>query len=694
MLSLKITKLLSSLLFFTSALRLSATDLKIEPNFHSDRWLSRSETLTLRLSRTVPPSEGRLAIFIGATDMSDLFVNLGDSLQYTPSILLLPVGESDVSVQLISPDNVWQEIARFPLKVLTRSGFEKSQIVPTIGVTNSGQIAEGHTPDENQPPRDTYQDFTGQSNLTTEHVRGATTLRSQWGFVGASEQNQALRFSEMGEQAHQIDLSSYFVQLQVGRTQLTFGHVNHGRQRHLINFFGSRGVTFSTELASRVDVSVAAMSANGIVGWDNFAGLSKKDNRIYSGTLGLEMFKSRPGTVRFEASLMDGRMLPFSNFNQGNIVDAEKSRGVGLRLQASHPSQRVRFEGGFARSEFTNPEDPLLSQQAELVPVQATTRNARHADFGVGLLQNLDISPAWQINLNVNLRHERVDPLYRSLTAFARADFMENAIDVQSNIGAIGVQYSHSRSEDNLDDLPSILKTKTRLNGVNVSLPLAVIFTKPTGPPAWLPMMSYGYNRIHQFGAGLPPNSGFSASHVPDQVSESHSPGLDWQGNVWRFGYRLAYSKQDNRQTGRENADFENLNNSFNFGLTPFSRIDINFDLAFESAESKEAARTDKTRRYGMSFNLRPTNFSNLSASISTTHSEDDPNTNERNNTYVNAQGSVTFNINRSANRRLMQGQFFVRYSHNESDSRDLVFGFNNDLSSWTLNTGFSVSLF
>ncbi|HEX9654592.1 MAG TPA: hypothetical protein VGA99_12860, partial [bacterium] len=144
-----------------------------------------------------------------------------------------------------------------------------------------------------------------------------------------------------------------------------------------------------TEVVSRIDVSFAAMNANNIVGWDNFVGLSKRDNRIYSGTLGLEVFKTRPGTTRLEASVMDGRLLPFSSFNQGNVVDAEESRGYGFRLQASHPSQRIRFEGGFARSKFTNPDDPFLSQGAELVPVQETSRNARYADLGIGVLQNL-----------------------------------------------------------------------------------------------------------------------------------------------------------------------------------------------------------------------------------------------------------------------------------------------------------------
>ncbi|HEX9654593.1 MAG TPA: hypothetical protein VGA99_12865 [bacterium] len=148
---LRITRLLLWAYLFASAALISASDLSVQPNFRNNRWIGRSQTITLRLSRPLHQSDGKLAIFIGATDMTDLFVNLRDSLCYTPSIILLPPGESEMIVHLVSPDNIWEEVARFPMKVLTHTGFEKAQILPRISVSNSGQVAEGHTPANNTP---------------------------------------------------------------------------------------------------------------------------------------------------------------------------------------------------------------------------------------------------------------------------------------------------------------------------------------------------------------------------------------------------------------------------------------------------------------------------------------------------------------------------------------------------------------
>lgn len=668
-------------------------DLQVEASFTGDQWVSRGETITLKLSRPLLPTDGKLAVFIGVTDVTDLFVSSGDSLVYTPTIMLLPSGETELSVNLVSPENDWQEIALFPLRVRTRVGLDKASIDPGVSINNNGQVAEGHEPDTNAPQRETYQDFTGQANFTSEHIRSEFALRSQWDLVGASEQNQALRFGEKGEDASRIDLSNYLVQMQLGKTEISLGHVSHGRQRHLINFFGSRGVMAKTTLGSRIDFSAAAMNGTQIVGWDNFVGLNNSKHRFYSGTLGME-FLQRPGALRLETSVMDASMLPQNNFNQGVINDAEESRGFGLHLQASDNTQRIRLEGGFARSKFNNPPDPFLAQGEQLVPVQETTRNARYGSLAIGVLQNVSLSPTWQANLSVNLRHERVDPLYRSLGAFARADYLENAIDVQSNIGNISMQYSHSRSEDNLDEIESILKTKTRVNSANFNLPLGVIFSTPTGPPKWLPSLSYNFNRTHQFGASLPINGGFNDGHVPDQVSTSHNGGLDWQGSRWRFGYRLGLSLQDNRQPGRENDDFKNVNNSFNLGLTPFNRLDLNLDFALESAENKAQDQTDLTRRVGGSVNLRTTRTSALNVNISASHSEDDAKTSKRNNMFINAQWSISFTLNRTPDRQFLQGQVFVRYTRNESDFTDTVFGFADESNNWTVNTGVNFSIF
>ncbi|MDZ7289994.1 MAG: hypothetical protein ONB44_06100 [candidate division KSB1 bacterium] len=667
-------------------------ELTVEANF-ANSWINRRDLIELRLSRALQPEEGTLAVFIGRTDMTGLFTVTKEKLSYRPDVLPLPTGETELIVNLVSPTHGWREIARFTLRVLTAGGFEKANFIPSLNLNNKGQIAEGHHPATIALPRETYQDFTGQLNLQTEHVSGGATLRSQINIIGVSYRNEALRYGEKGERAPKVDLSSYQLQIQQSIVQFSLGHIYHGRQRHLINSYGSRGTMFSATFGSRADLSFAAMNGTSIVGWENFLGLREKDHRILSGTLGLEFFVRRPGALRVETSYVDGSLLPRNPYNQGTINDAEKSRGLGFRLVASDASQRLRLESGFARSRFRNPTDPFLSQGQDLVPVRENTKQARYWDVAVGILRNLSLRQNLQANLTVNYRHERVDPLYRSVAAYARPDFLENVFDVQGNVGVVTTQFSHSRSEDNLDNIPSVLKTKTRRNAVNVGMPLALLFGSPARPLSWFPMLTYGYDRTHQFGAALPVNAGFAESHVPDQMNNMHSTGLDWMGNRWRFGYRLGYALQDNRQVGREKADFVNRTNTFSLGLTPLSMLNLNFDVAFDGAQSKEIDRIDRTRRYGLNMTLQTTKNSALNAYLSTTKARDDDKTSERENSIINVDWSLRFGFGHGET-KLVQGQLFVRYGWQEAVYNDNLFGFDSQSKNWSINTGVNLSLF
>src|SRR5215475_16126170 len=83
------------------------TDLEVEPTF----------LLTFTLSRPLPATEGRLAVLIGQTDISNLLTPNGASLSYLPRILPLPTGESQVKVFLVSPSNEWREFTQSTLRV-------------------------------------------------------------------------------------------------------------------------------------------------------------------------------------------------------------------------------------------------------------------------------------------------------------------------------------------------------------------------------------------------------------------------------------------------------------------------------------------------------------------------------------------------------------------------------------------------
>ena len=70
----------------------------IDINFGAGKWVSPDEPLKFKLNRLVKPEEGKLAIFVGQTDVTSQVEMAGTELLYIPSIVPLPVGtDSHVS---------------------------------------------------------------------------------------------------------------------------------------------------------------------------------------------------------------------------------------------------------------------------------------------------------------------------------------------------------------------------------------------------------------------------------------------------------------------------------------------------------------------------------------------------------------------------------------------------------------------
>ncbi|MGH7602105.1 MAG: hypothetical protein ACREOI_37550, partial [bacterium] len=130
--------------------------------------------------------------------------------------------------------------------------------------------------------------------------------------------------------------------------------------------------------------------------------------------------------------------------------------------------------------------------------------------------------------------------------------------------------------------------------------------------------------------------------------------------------------------------------NAFSLGLAPIAKLNLNFSLGLERAESKESKRIDKTKRFGAGFNLQLPMNAVLNGDFSATGAEDKAKTNESSNNNLSLQGSIPFKISSA----LLSGQFFVRYNRYESEALDKTFGLKNKNNQWAANTGFNFSIF
>ena len=666
----------------------AAQELTVTRIQNGDGWLATDAALELRLNRPPTAEEGRLAVFVGRTDLTALFLRTGERLVYRP-VIPLPSGTSELTVYLVTPAGEWRELSKTSLQVLTGTGFEQVQLTPRLSVNNKGQLAEGHGAAP-PPDRDQYQDFSLTTGFQTLHSRGGWSVKTQANFVGVSNRPEALRYGERQDRAPRFDLSDYLVTVErgAGRASLALGHVSYGSNRHLVSGFGSRGLLGGLRIGP-ADLALAALNGSSIVGWSNPSGLAHTEHRVVSGTIGVEASPSRPGLLRVETTLLDGSLLPQGGYTQGVVNDAERSSGLGFRLLAADPSQRVRVEAGFSRSRFDNPADSTLEQGTALVPVRATSRNARYLDASVELLRGVKLSAALPVGLAASFRHERVDPLFRSVAASAQADRQNNELGLTGSLGQLAIQATLGRSHDNLAGLPNLLTTRSRAGSLNVALPVAFVAGKAS---SFFPVLSYALTRMHQLGEGVPVNSDFSASHVPNQMSTNHSIGAQWQGSGWHAGYQLGRSLQDNRQTGRENADFGNLTHTIGLGVSPLRSLDLSVDLGFERADNEEFSQRNNTRRIGGSADWRFTSSSAVATSASVTRSHDSPRTQEQRNSELRIELSQRVNLFKiSANR--MTGQLFVRFAWQRAELISTGAP-GTPMKSWSVNSGVSLTVF
>ncbi len=687
-----IAALTGPLKFGSALAQNTANEFCIQVEGGADAWHARDATIRLIPNRALAADEGRLAVLVGATDLTDLFEWRDHALVYHPRALALPAGEHDLTVFRVTADGEWHEAARTRLRILSDGGFQQASVSPQLDLQGTSTLDHrveplggGVAPDDD-----------ASMNL----VFNSTLVRNDWRFaarmhtLGVSAREKALRYGVEGDDAPLVDLADFSLRIDQPDEQRAYfelGHVSHGQHRHLMPGFASRGAILGAPLGTAGAARFAALSGTRIVGWNNFTGLEHSDHRILTAGLNWQLVPTRPGALSLDVDYLDGSLRPQSAFNTGSITDRETSQSWAVRAAGSTPRGRLRFDAGYAQSRFNNPFDPTLAFDLNVVPVREEQRAARYLDVSVDVLQNRLVG-SQPTQLSFALRHERVDPQYRTVAAYVQSDIDQNAIEMNGLWGPLQLQLAHARSEDNLDDLPSVLTTKSRRNSAALGLALSNLFVQPCTFTRWLPMVAYNFDRMHQFGTGVPINSGFNASHVPDQISARHGVSVNWQGNAWMFGYRADFSEQDSRQPGRERADFEHRIHGANLALSLHEALDVNFDLSFERSYSVEAARLDRTRNYAFGLAWRITRELHFAGTVALTESFDDAHTNE--NESTNFDLNLSYRVRwQSSTGRGIGGQLFVRYSDLDFSARDRLFGIATDNRTRVLIGGINFSM-
>lgn len=668
-----------------------STPLRAIARWDSAQYVSSRAPIAFELTRPLGAGE-RLALVVGSHDVSGALRLQGRRAEYVPAALRLPSGATEAVAYVVTADGRWAEAGRAPLRVRTRTGLDEGGLTPSADLASTGQldqfVAKGAPP----PDRRAYQDLTLRLGLSGRALRDGWEVMLQSNAVGASERTQRLRYGERQDRAPTVDLSDYQVQLRRGGARAAIGNISVGANRYLLSGFGSRGVTAGVQLHPAVSIEASAVNGTNVVGWDNLLGVSDGDHRMLSTGIALEFIPSRPGALHVDVQALDGSLLPRTGYTQGAVTDAERSRGYGWQVSMSDPQQRVRLGAGVSQSRFRNPSDPLLAGDTTIVAVRSERRQARYGELGLQLLRDVKVIGSTRASLGATARHERIDPLYRSVGAWVQGDQQQDGADLTATIGALSIQGAYSRGRDNLADIPSILTTHTTRRALTLAAPIGGLLG--LGSRAWLPVAGFAWEGTAQAGDGVPVNSDFQATHVPDQFNRVRSASLAWSPTRFSLSYRWNESMQDNRQVGRERADLRTRVHGVQLGLNGIPRFTPALEGSVERQQVFETGVQARTSRVGTLWQSQLTRTLAFNGNVSHMWSFDPFAQRRTRNLELQGELSQGFTLYRAADGGT-QGRVWLRYARTRASFLPVV----PDPTivpqlMWTVNAGTSFRFF
>jgi len=218
-------------------------------------------------------------------------------------------------------------------------------------------------------------------------------------------------------------------------------------------------------------------------------------------------------------------------------------------------------------------------------------------------------------------------------------------------------------------------------------------FGQSAATRAWWPVIAYALSRSSQVGEGLPPNGGFvSPSQVPDQLDVVHNVNAAWTFARWHVSYTLNRSFQDNRQPGRETADFGTLSHQAAVGLSPTPSLDVATTFNRDIATNVEIHAVSRTTRLGATVSWRIDTHNKIDAIANRTAIRD---------ATAGPSDVLDVNLQYSYALALRPGgvdrpriEAFGRWTWQSSEALDVILHTANDRRNWALSTGVTLTVF
>lgn len=662
-----------------------------------DGWLRDDQPLVLHLAPDLRARAAQLRFVLGHSDVTALVDPapasaagaLDRPLRLVPRATRWPAGESEL---VMYDGDDWTERARLPMKVLTRGGFESSTWTPQLDLRADGRphvqgqaaaLADG---------RSRREGLHGQAGLGWSGQRAGWQFEAAAHLAGSSDPAKALRAAERADQAPRVDLADYRVALAHDGRRIELGHLAGRAHPLLVQDPARRGLALHSALGPTADISLHVLSGTALVGWDHLLGVTEAEHRAQLLSAGVELLPARPGGLRAELGVLDAAVLPRRDFNAGSVPDAERSQGLSLSLAGQTAGERVRGSLALARSRFVNPFDPALALDGELRAVQPATRNAAAADLQLALLASAE-GAVRPYRLRLDLHHERAAPLYRSLMAAVTPDQSLSRWGLHGQWAGATAQWQWRRRLDNLDHVATLLRTRTDEQQATLNLPVAS-WRAEAAPRAWWPGLTLDWQQVHQFAVNLPrtEDSGFAASQRPDQMNRTLQLRLDWTRPWGQWAYALNRARQDNRQPGREAADFATLGHVFSASRAFGETLRVNVELSRQRQLNAEQAQVQRTRALTLHVDWTPDERWTLGGGLALQRAADSLQRSRTRHEDWFVLAARRFAIPQID--KPLPAQWQLRLAGQADRQDDRTFGLTSDVRGWWLDVGLSIGFY
>jgi hypothetical protein len=205
---------------------------------------------------------------------------------------------------------------------------------------------------------------------------------------------------------------------------------------------------------------------------------------------------------------------------------------------------------------------------------------------------------------------------------------------------------------------------------------------------------TFAWEGTAQAGDGVPVDSDFQPSHVPDQVNRVRTATLTWSPTRLGVTYRWNESLQDNRQPGRESADLRTRVHGVQVALNGIPRLTPALDGSVERQQLFESGAQLRTSRVGALWQAQVTRTLAFTGNVSHMWNWDPFAERRTRNLELQGELSQGFTLYRAADGGT-QGRIFVRYARTRAAFYPLV----ADATlvpqlMWTINAGSSFRFF